>query len=341
MSEPQVILELNDVSVEFRARRRGEVVRAVNNVSFDVRRGEAVGLVGESGSGKSSIARAILGLAPGTTGSILFDGKPIGGLTFRKRRALAHELQVIWQDPTSSLNPSLSIARSLAEPMLAQGVTDRSTIRRKVSDMLQKVGLSPDAANRFPSQFSGGQRQRICIARSLMLQPKLVICDEVLSALDLSVQAQILNLLEDLRAEHELSYLFISHDLEVVRHLCERTVVLYQGRVMEQGATRTITERPRHPYTQALQAASPVPDPEEQRLRRQRRRAALREYEIASAPNESKATSGCPYVARCALAVERCSYMLPEPRGQDDGVTVACHVVAGDVLAVEGQRRAT
>ncbi len=243
------VLEIDDLTVDYRSGRRRGTFRAVEHVSLAVARHQTVGLVGESGSGKSTIARAVLGLAPVAGGHIRLLGADITHAGFGERRVHARQLQAVFQDPTSSLNPSITVGRTLAEPLLAQGLGDRLALRSRVGAMLERVGLAAEAAASYPAEFSGGQRQRIAIARALMAEPQLVICDEVLSALDLSVQAQIINLLEDLQAERDLSYLFISHDLSVVRYLCQRTVVLYRGRVMEEGPTSRLAAAPRHPWS--------------------------------------------------------------------------------------------
>jgi peptide/nickel transport system ATP-binding protein len=310
------LLELDGLSVEYRRRRR--VLRAVDDVSFDVRAGETVGLVGESGSGKSTIARAVLGLVPVSGGTIRFDGREIVGLPFSERRALHRDLQIVFQDPYGSLNPMRTVGQTLAEPLEAAGVRDRERIRHRVSEMLERVELPQASAARLPREFSGGQRQRIAIARALMLEPKLVICDEAVSALDLSVQAQILNLLADLQEQTAVSYLFISHDLDVVRHLCDRLVVLYRGRVLERGVAGDVIATPGQPYTQALLDAAPVLDPRVQRARRGTAAVATRER----AP---EASEGCPFAARCPYVRPLCRETVPELRATATGALAACH----------------
>jgi peptide/nickel transport system ATP-binding protein len=318
MTADQPLLTVAHLTVDYGRRRATSALRALDDVSLDVLPGETVGLVGESGSGKSTIARAILGLAPITAGRVVFAGKDITRASFRERRALAADLQAVFQDPTSSLNPSRTIGNTLAEPLLAQRRHTRTEVRERVTTMLDRIGLSGDAAGRYPGQFSGGQRQRISIARALMLSPKLVICDEVVSALDLSVQAQILNLLRDLQHDQRLSYLFISHDLQVVRYLCDRTVVLYRGGIVESGPSAVVSSRRAHPYTDALHLAAPVPDPREQRARR----AAM--PDSAAAESAAAPTAGCRYAPRCAHATDRCRTENPPLR--DVGhVNVACH----------------
>ena len=264
----QPLLEASELVVRYRSGRR--VIAALDGVSLDVRAGETVGVVGESGSGKSTLARAILGLAPVASGRVRFMGQDVTHLGFRKRRELYRSVQLVFQDPYSSLNPSRTIGETLAEPLRAQGQRDRAAIRERVAELLERVELPAEAMERYPGDFSGGQRQRIAIVRALVLSPRLVICDEAVSALDLSVQAQILNLLRSLQFTSGLSYLLISHDLDVVRHMCDRVVVLYRGRVVESGFTAEVTRAPAHRYTAALLDAAPLPNPRMQRNRRAR-----------------------------------------------------------------------
>jgi ABC-type oligopeptide transport system ATPase subunit len=271
--EPTPLLSVHDLCVEFR-QQRGRSFKALADISFDIGRGETVGLVGESGSGKTTIGKVILGQTPASSGRVLFDGEDITQASRQRRRLLGREIQVVFQDPIGSLNPSRTIGDTLAEPLLAAGVHNRSEVADRVADILQRVGMPADTAARYPTQFSGGQRQRIAIARAVINRPRLVVCDEPVSALDLSVQAQVLNLLNELQRSLGLSLLFISHDLTVVRHVSHRTIVLYQGRIVEQGAASQIHEQPQHPYTRTLLAAAPVPHPVLQRQRRELWRAA-------------------------------------------------------------------
>jgi len=266
MSRP--LLSVSDLYVDF-PQRRARVFRALNGVSFDVMAGETVGLVGESGSGKTTIGRVILGLTSATSGRVMFDGEDITHASRRRRRDLAREIQVVFQDPYGSLNPTRTIGDTLAEPLLMDRALSRAERDARIGDVLTRVGMPTDAAGRYPAQFSGGQRQRIAIARAVIARPRLVVCDEPVSALDLSVQAQVLNLLSELQKSMGLSLLFISHDLTVVRHVSHRTVVLYKGEIVEHGDSQLINEAPRHSYTQALLSAAPVPDPREQRQRRE------------------------------------------------------------------------
>lgn len=259
------LLNVRDLTVQYRNARTGTRFNAVDGVSFTVDSGETVGLVGESGSGKSTLGRAILGLAPVHDGTIEFGGRDITRAAVRQRRSLSAHLQVVFQDPYGSLNPTRTIGQALAEPVRVHERLDRAAVSLRVHEMLERVGLDTDAASRYPGEFSGGQRQRIAIARALMMSPQLVICDEPTSALDLSIQAQILNLLVDLQRSSRLSYLFISHDLAVVRHVARKLIVLYQGKVVEAGPTADVYASPSHEYTKTLLAAMPVRNNEPRR----------------------------------------------------------------------------
>ncbi len=317
---PRALLELSDLTVEFSRGRRRPPLRAVDKVSFEIGQRQTVALVGESGSGKTTIGRAVLGLVPTTSGRIFFEGNEITNASHRVRQALSGELQVIFQDPYSSLNPTRTIGQTLSETLMVQARGEsRATIASKVAEMLEQVGLPRDATRRYPAHFSGGQRQRIAIARALIVRPRLVICDEPTSALDLSVQAQVLNLLRELQDAHSLSYLFISHDLAVVRHLSHRVIVLYQGRIMEAGDAATVSERPLHPYTQALLEAAPVPDPRVQRWRRANRRR------LRSTPKLNEFGAGCPFVWRCPHAIDACRTDTPALEETPAGGHIACH----------------
>ncbi len=253
---------------------------AVDDVSFTIARGETLGLVGESGSGKTTIGRAILGLQPVTSGRIIFDGRDITGASATQRRALQGDLRAVFQDPFSSLNPRRPIGDAITEPMRVGGVP-RVERGRRVKNVLEAVGLAPGSEARYPRQFSGGQRQRIAIARALVTDPRLVVCDEAVSALDLSTQAQVLNLLADLRAGKDLGYLFIAHDMAVVEFLAQRVIVLNRGRIVEEGTTAEVIRHPQQHYTCVLMAASPVPDPDEQARRREAWRALKNSAPVA------------------------------------------------------------
>ena len=259
------LLEVSALTVRYR-----RTITALRDVTLTLAPGETVALVGESGSGKSTLGNAILGLVPAAAGSIRFDGTDITGFGVRQRRPLTKDIQAVFQDPYGSLNPVRPVGQALAEPLLAHAKLSRATTAARVGAALERVGLSADAAARYPAQFSGGQRQRIAIARALMLSPRLIVCDEPLSALDLSVQAQVLNLLKAVQRESGVSYLFITHDLAIVPHIAHRVVVLYQGRVVEAGPAGQVCDHPSDPYTRRLIAAAPVPDPALQRARRLR-----------------------------------------------------------------------
>jgi oligopeptide/dipeptide ABC transporter ATP-binding protein len=304
--ERTALLETRDVTVEFSAGRRRQSLTALDGVSINVQPGETVGLVGESGSGKSTLGRAILGLVPVQRGTIAFDGHDITNARRRERRALSRELQVVFQDPYGSLNPAKRIGATLVEPLRVHQRLTRADAMEKVRAMLEMVGLPESAADRFPSQFSGGQRQRIAIARALMVSPRLVICDEPVSALDLSIQAQILNLFAEIQRTLGLSYLFIAHDLAVVYYLCRRIVVIYRGQIMEQGTADEVYYTPAHPYTQALLKSSPLPDPTAQRARQ----SAIDRV----APTLLRAQGqvrGCPFSARCEHVIDICRAERP------------------------------
>ncbi|MBO2465426.1 ABC transporter ATP-binding protein [Actinomadura violacea] len=270
------LLEIEDLVVRYPGRgRRAAPFTAVDHVTLDVRKGETVGLVGESGSGKTTVGRAVLGLAPVSSGRIRYDGGEIHACTRTGRRALAARIQVVFQDPYTSLNPAMSVADILSEPLVAAGA-GKARARGRVGDLLDRVGLPSDAADRYAREFSGGQRQRVAIARALALDPELVICDEPVSALDLSTQDRILRLLLDIQHRTGIAYLFVSHDIAVVRHLSHRVAVMRRGKVVEFGTCRQVTSEPAHGFTEELLLASPVADPLRQRERRERRRARRR-----------------------------------------------------------------
>lgn len=263
MSIDDPLLSIANLRVNFGA------FEALKGVTLSIGRAETLGLVGESGSGKTTIGRVVLGQTPATSGTVAFDGEDITHASRARRRALGRDIQVVFQDPYSSLNPVRTVGQTLSEPLLIEGIRDRNEIRLRISQVLQSVDMPADTADRYPGSFSGGQRQRIAIARAVIARPRLLVCDEPVSALDLSVQAQVLNLLNDLQAQMGLSMLFISHDLTVVQHVSSRTAVIYRGEIVEQGDSRRVHEHPEHPYTRALLAAAPVPDPVEQRRKRE------------------------------------------------------------------------
>ena len=313
-------LEIRDLVVRYGSGRKARrAVPAIDGVSFDIAPGETVGLVGESGSGKSTIGKAVLGLQPPTSGTVRLQGRDITRASLKERRTLAADLRVVFQDPYSSLNPARTIGQTLVEPLRLIGVGAAEAARR-AREGLESVGLPGDAVERYPSQFSGGQRQRIAIARALVCDPQVVVLDEPVSALDLSTQATVLNLLADLRDQRDLAFLFIAHDLGVVRFLAQRVVVLYRGQVMESGPVESVTQAPRHPYTVALTAAAPVPRPAEQAARR----AAREALGVGAAGAARPSPVGCPFVPRCPLSTDVCSTQRPPLRLLDDSRT-ACH----------------
>ncbi|WP_235492069.1 ATP-binding cassette domain-containing protein [Leifsonia sp. Root112D2] len=269
------LLTVQNLVVEYPTKGlRAAPFRALDKVSIQIGYGETLGLVGESGSGKTTLGRALLGLAPVTDGTITFEGKNIGHAKRRQRRALSRDLQVVFQDPYTSLNPSMTVGDILAEPLTVQGKTGADA-RKRVREVLDEVGLPQDTIGRLPREFSGGQRQRVAIARALALSPKLIVCDEPVSALDLSTQAKVLDLFLQIQKDTGVSYLFVSHDLDVVRHISHRVAVMYHGEIVEQGEAAQVTGTPEHPYTQRLLLASPVPDPDRQQQRRANRRRLI------------------------------------------------------------------
>ena len=293
-------------------------VKAVDGVSFDVYRGEVLGLVGESGCGKTTISRSILGLTKPTSGSIVFEGKELTAMKKRELRKMRSDLQIVFQDPYSSLSPRMRIGETIAEPMEIQKMGTRKERRKKVEELLEIVGLEKGFADRYPHEFSGGQRQRIGIARVLAADPKFMICDEPVSALDVSVRSQILNLLLELKRDFGLTMLFISHDLSVVEYICDRIIVMYLGKVMEIARRDDLYRNPLHPYTQALLSAIPVPDP------KARKERILLEGDTPSPLNPPE---GCRFCTRCAKAQELCRTQAPELKEVEDGHFVACHLI--------------
>jgi len=314
------LLSVSDLKKHFPARGRGGAVRAVDGVDLRLETGETLGIVGESGCGKSTLGRTILRLLEPTSGAISFDGENLLGLAPQALRAKRRQMQMIFQDPFASLDPRLTVARIVAEPLVVHRIGDRAERRRAVAELLETVGLEADAASRYPHEFSGGQRQRIGIARAIALRPKLIVADEPVSALDVSIQSQILNLLVDLRRRFRLSYIFISHDLAVVEHLSDTVAVMYLGRVVESAQAEALFARPSHPYTEALIAAVPRLDPA-----RQRQRTVL----SGELPNPEKPPPGCPFHPRCPKALEVCRSEVPPARdigGPEQPHLVRCHL---------------
>jgi oligopeptide transport system ATP-binding protein len=331
MSEP--LLVVRDLVKKFPYGSKGLFskpeghLHAVDGVSFELERGRSLGLVGESGCGKSTTARCVIGLQPATSGSMRFDGQELTGLRSEQWKPLRRRMQMIFQDPYASLNPRMTVGSILSEPLKLHTTKKPRDRRLKTLELLDAVGLNPRHINRYPHEFSGGQRQRVGIARALALEPELIICDEPVSALDVSIQSQVLNLLKDLQQRYDLAYLFIAHDLAVVRHLCDRIAVMYLGRVAEIADRDELYARPQHPYTRALLSAIPVPDPV---LERKRQRIVL----TGDVPSPTHPPTGCTFHPRCQELTKEvelpCTTIVPhlEPVADSDTCRTACHLRA-------------
>lgn len=322
----EVLLKVNNLVKHFPItqgiviQRQVGAVHAVDGVSFDVYKGETLGLVGESGCGKSTTGRTILQLYRPTSGEVLFEGRNLVELKGEELRKTRRRMQMIFQDPYASLNPRMTVGEIIGEPMLIHRTHTAQEIQDRVADLLALVGLNPAFANRYPHEFSGGQRQRIGVARALALDPSLIVCDEPISALDVSIQAQVVNLLEDLQQELGLTYLFIAHDLSMVRHISDRVAVMYLGIIVELADRDELYNNPLHPYTQALLSAVPIPDP----VAESKRQRIILQGDVPSPVNPP---SGCRFRTRCPLAVEVCAQKKPEFREIKPGHFTACHLV--------------
>ena len=331
MTEP--IMEVNDLVKEFTVtgtrglKRTKATVQAVSGVSFKIHPGETIGLVGESGSGKTTVGRSVLRLIEPTSGSVKFKGQEIIGLDRKNMRRLRRDMQIVFQDPQASLDPRLTVGNAISEPLRIQKVEGNHDER--VAELLELVGLAPDHARRFPHEFSGGQRQRIGVARALALNPSFIVLDEPVSALDVSIQAGVVNLLDDLQNRLGLSYLFIAHDLSVVRHISDTVAVMYLGKLMEIGPAEQLYTNPGHPYTHALLSAVPEPDPE---LERQRQRIMLQ----GDPPSPINPPSGCRFRTRCPLAKELCEMEEPQLIDRGQGHPVACHFPVETSVSLRG-----
>jgi oligopeptide/dipeptide ABC transporter ATP-binding protein len=327
ITESEALLEVIDLRVEFAFRGSRNRLRAVDGVSFTIRPGETFGLIGESGSGKSTVARAIMRLVPLSGGTITFAGVMFHGLTGRNLNRERRRISMVFQDPNDALDPRMSVGQSIAEPISLAGALSRDARQARVDGLLERVGLGADFAVRRPHELSGGQKQRVNIARALALDPALVVCDEAVSALDLSVQASILNLLMSLQRDLGLPYLFISHDLAVVAHMADQVGVMYLGQIVETGPTRTVVTRPRHPYTEMLLSAKPqlVAGPSGRRARI---------IPAGEVPSPLNPPSGCRFRTRCRYAVQQCADEMPVPRLIDADRHVACHLA--DSLDLQG-----
>jgi oligopeptide transport system ATP-binding protein len=301
-------------------RREVGAVKAVDGIDFDIFQGETFGLVGESGCGKSTTGRTILRLYQPTDGQVIYKGKDLANASNEEMRRHRQNLQIIFQDPYASLNPRMTVGNIIAEPLQVHNIGTRRERRERVEGLLELVGLNPYFINRYPHEFSGGQRQRIGVARALALEPDFIVCDEPISALDVSIQAQVVNLLMELQEKLGLTYLFIAHDLSMVRHISDRVAVMYLGKIMELAERDELYENPLHPYTQSLLSAIPIADP----VREKKRQRIILEGDV---PSPANPPSGCQFHTRCPLAVEICKNVVPEWREVSDGHWVYCHLV--------------
>jgi oligopeptide transport system ATP-binding protein len=327
-STPETVLKVEDLKVHFPVtagiiKRQVGTVKAVDGISFSVGRGQTLGLVGESGCGKSTTGLAVLRMLDITSGTVEFEGEDITGFDRARMRPIRRKMQMVYQDPYGSLNPRMKVADIVGEPLVVHGLADDQTkYRARVADLLHMVGLLPDMAERYPHEFSGGQRQRIGIARALALEPTLLICDEPVSALDVSIQAQVVNLFMELQDRLGLTYIFIAHDLSVVRHISDRIAVMYLGRIVEVATRDQLYKDPLHPYTKALLAAVPIADPEIEAGRNQ-------QIITGEIPSALRPPPGCRFHTRCPMVMEQCKTVDPPMRDMAGGRSVACHLFTG------------
>ncbi len=314
----EILLHVENLKKYFPTNEKDKFVKAVDNVSFDIYKGETLGVVGESGCGKSTTGRLVLNLITPTEGVVEFKGQDLTKLSRRQMRSMRRQMQIIFQDPYASLDPRKTVMQILAEPFqIHNPEMSREEIQQKVADLVKCVGLRPEHVYRYPHEFSGGQRQRVGIARAIALNPEFVVCDEPVSALDVSIQAQVINLMQDIKKEFNLTYIFISHDLRIIKHFCDRVMVMYLGNVVEIGTKEAVYEKRRHPYTQALLSAIPnvkAKEPQERILL------------TGDIPSPVNPPSGCPFHPRCRYCTERCKTEKPQLRTMADGTQVACHL---------------
>ena len=314
----EILLHVENLKKYFPTNEKDKFVKAVDNISFDIYKGETLGVVGESGCGKSTTGRLVLNLITPTEGVVEFKGQDLTKLSRRQMRSMRRQMQIIFQDPYASLDPRKTVMQILAEPFqIHNPEMSREEIQQKVADLVKCVGLRPEHVYRYPHEFSGGQRQRVGIARAIALNPEFVVCDEPVSALDVSIQAQVINLMQDIKKEFNLTYMFISHDLRIIKHFCDRVMVMYLGNVVEIGTKEAVYEKRRHPYTQALLSAIPnvkAKEPQERILL------------TGDIPSPVNPPSGCPFHPRCRYCTERCKTEKPQLRTMADGTQVACHL---------------
>ena len=316
MAEQETLISLQNLSKSFKV--SGGILKAVSNVSLDIKKGETVGLVGESGCGKSTLGRVVMGVYQPTSGKIVYDGKELHIKTGKDRYEYAKKAQMIFQDPYASLNPRMTVGSIISEGMEVHNMYTPEERKKKVHELLELVGLNKEHANRFPHEFSGGQRQRIGIARALAINPEFLVCDEPISALDVSIQSQVINLLIDLQKKLGLTYLFIAHDLDIVRYISDRIAVMYLGHLVELGESDEVYNNALHPYSEALLSAVPIPDPD---LEKQKKRIILE----GDVPSPIDLPKGCPFVGRCRYATDECHQTKPELKEIKPGHFVACH----------------